>query len=481
MLPLRILTYGYLPPDDALRHAAKAVSGKSWSEILILRPEITMDHNPGWNWILTTLYSAAGWDIVTLVMFSVFMMFLIFAWAALFSFRRPEAWLGSLAVMMLLFPYFADRAFVGRPLFVTMAVSLALLNLWARPEMTKPSLRTMILSVALISLSVWIHGSWYLLALLPMAFFLAQAWRKGLWLLAGWAAGTLLGALPTGDPFGFLRQAVVIPLLALGGNPPVNSLVGEFQPFHGGYLAVALVTAVLAWRKWTHRSVASVGRDPVFWLAVVGLVLGWRVLRFWLDWGLPALTLWLARQLQELSEERLPSPSWGRVGMGGAAALALWLGVASDRSARWSQYAAVEALNAANPEHAEWVPEPGGILYNVDLAIFYETFYQNPRANWRYILGFEPSFMRPQDLAVYRELWGTLNARKSCAPWIRQMTTADRLVLRGGPQPAPPIPGLEWRYVVQNTWVGRVPRTRVGTAPLQLPPPHETPGLLSAP
>ena len=31
LIPLKIIGYGYIPPDDALRHAGKAVSGKSWS------------------------------------------------------------------------------------------------------------------------------------------------------------------------------------------------------------------------------------------------------------------------------------------------------------------------------------------------------------------------------------------------------------------------------------------------------------------
>ena len=35
-IPLRITGYGFLPPDDALRHAAKAVSGKPWPQILVL-------------------------------------------------------------------------------------------------------------------------------------------------------------------------------------------------------------------------------------------------------------------------------------------------------------------------------------------------------------------------------------------------------------------------------------------------------------
>ena len=35
-IPLKIIGYGFLPGDDALRHAGKAVSGKPWSEILVL-------------------------------------------------------------------------------------------------------------------------------------------------------------------------------------------------------------------------------------------------------------------------------------------------------------------------------------------------------------------------------------------------------------------------------------------------------------
>jgi len=33
VIPLKIIGLGYLPADDALRHAAKAVSGKPWPEV----------------------------------------------------------------------------------------------------------------------------------------------------------------------------------------------------------------------------------------------------------------------------------------------------------------------------------------------------------------------------------------------------------------------------------------------------------------
>ncbi|MFO1498320.1 MAG: hypothetical protein U1G07_08015 [Verrucomicrobiota bacterium] len=79
ILPWRLLNHGVLPPDDALRHAAKAVSGKSWDQILVLRPEITLDHNPGWHAILGALHRLAGWNQERLVWFSVLSLFWLFA------------------------------------------------------------------------------------------------------------------------------------------------------------------------------------------------------------------------------------------------------------------------------------------------------------------------------------------------------------------------------------------------------------------
>src|SRR5690242_3634654 len=55
-IPFKILSYGYLPPDDALRHVAKAVTQRPWSEILVLRPDFQTDHNPGWHWMLARVH-----------------------------------------------------------------------------------------------------------------------------------------------------------------------------------------------------------------------------------------------------------------------------------------------------------------------------------------------------------------------------------------------------------------------------------------
>jgi hypothetical protein len=41
---------------------------------------------------------------------------------------------------------------------------------------------------------------------------------------------------------------------------------------------------------------------------------------------------------------------------------------------------------------------------------------------------------------------------------VKNMTLADRFVLLGPPQTKPAFPDLQWKYVANATWVGRLPR-----------------------
>lgn len=457
LFPLRILSYGYMPTDDALRHAAKAISGKSWPEILLLRPEITVDHNPGWHWTLSVLHQAAGWDGWMLVAFSVVVLFVAAAGAPLPWLKRPEAWVATLALILVVFPYFADRALLGRPLLFTVGVSLTLVSLWTREGEPWISRGKVASSIGLIAASAWVHGSWYLLALLPAAFFLARLWKKAWVLTFCWVSGSVVGALLTGQPWSFLSQTVLIPVLALQLDVPEHALVREFQPFTATYGAVLVVGVLLAARKLAGLSLTGWARDPVLWLALLGWLGGFRVVRFWLDWGIPALALWVAHQGEDLLEKYVPVQSSTRLFVGALAGAILFFGPGSDRHARWSQWGTLDCLDTRRPEHAGWVPDRGGILYSVDLTVFYQTFFRNPHGPWRYVLGFEPAFMPAEDLAVYQELCRTLNAVRACAPWVKKMTAADRLVLQAGPATRPAIRELEWHYAATNTWVGRLP------------------------
>ena len=92
-ISLKIISYGYIPPDDAMRHVDKAISGLDWDKILVIREDIKMDSHPGWHAILTVLHRAANCSADDLMAFSVVSLFLIFCFVPLFFLERPESWI----------------------------------------------------------------------------------------------------------------------------------------------------------------------------------------------------------------------------------------------------------------------------------------------------------------------------------------------------------------------------------------------------
>src|SRR5271169_872258 len=90
VIPLKIIEYGFLPGDDALRHAAKAVSGKPWPDILVLGPAFKIDTNFGWHLLLRQIYlwnkcapPDEARDTEKLVLFSIVALFALVNWSAL--------------------------------------------------------------------------------------------------------------------------------------------------------------------------------------------------------------------------------------------------------------------------------------------------------------------------------------------------------------------------------------------------------------
>src|SRR3954463_81788 len=92
-IPLKVIKYGYLPPDDALRHAAKAVSTNSWEYIMVMGPAFQFDPNWGWHHFLHTVRGWFNWDVEALVLFTVVMLYVVGNWSIAGCLRRPEAWL----------------------------------------------------------------------------------------------------------------------------------------------------------------------------------------------------------------------------------------------------------------------------------------------------------------------------------------------------------------------------------------------------
>ena len=126
VIPLKITGLGYLPFDDALRHVAKAVSGKSWPEILVLGDGFKLDHNLGWHAFLGAVHRATNWGTEDLIVFSVVLLFVIVNGAMLPWLRRPEAWLVALLAAMLISDL-PMRLMLGRPFILTITVLMTIL------------------------------------------------------------------------------------------------------------------------------------------------------------------------------------------------------------------------------------------------------------------------------------------------------------------------------------------------------------------
>jgi hypothetical protein len=383
-------------------------------------------------------------------------------------FRYPEAWLATLALSMItvLMPY---RLLEGRPYIVTIAALFSLLLLWRRFNSAGPRWWMAALLTGWFTASVFFHGTWYLWVLPIAAFFLAGQFRWGFWVAGCWIVGVFCGSLLTGHPLDYPLQAVKVALLATGKHLTQRTLVGELQPESGDTYALYFLGALLMLRHLAGLKAPAFSRDPAFWLVCLSWTLSFRVARFWMDWGWPALAVMIATDLQLLLATRLAADSLRRGALAAGIAVIAYLAITTDASSRWTNNLSQQYLDAANPDLKGWLPEKDGILYSSDMAIFYQTFYKNPHGDWRYILGFEAALMPREDFEVYHKILWNYGDIRAYAPWVRKMTPADRLVIRGGRENPPPIPQLEWNHGVSGIWVGRPPGLRPDSAPVTIP------------
>lgn len=457
LIPLKIIGYGFMPMDDALRHAAKAVSGKSWQQILVMRDDFSIDPSPGWQTILSWVHDVNHGGAESLVIFSVVALMLLVMLCGVPWFRRPEAWLAALLVASVVIPECTTRFARGRPYILTDAVVITILFLWSRGEKKVPSTATLLFTPLLVAASAWIHGSWYMLVLPGVAILFAGMWREAIAYWICWLIGSVLGCGLTGHPFGFLLQSVRHMFGVFGGLVVNRQLEPELHPSDGAVPAVLAVAALLLWRKstigWNPRTLLN----PVFMMMALGWVLGLKMQRFWWDYGTPAFIIWVAIELQAHFEKQLTMDSLKRLLITLAIAAGVYLGFTSDRDGRWTENLTTEFLTPDNPALAGWLPGDGGIIYNSDMDVFFETFYKNPTANWKYILGFESGWMRPEDLDVLRKAQWNFGDARAFEHWVTKMRPQDRMIIHATGGSRPNIPELEWNYAATELWIGRLP------------------------
>ncbi|MGH7941698.1 MAG: hypothetical protein ACREFR_11575 [Limisphaerales bacterium] len=475
LIPLKIFSYGFLPMDDALRHAAKTISGKSWEQILVMRADFTIDPSPGWQKILEWVHDLRGGDAQSLVVFSfVSLMILVMICGAPW-FRRPEAWLAALCAASIFIPQCTTRFARGRPYILTDAILITILFLWSRQDASSGLAKkvtllnrvgaasrgrfisAMVCTTLLAAASAWIHGAWYLLALPGVAVLLTGLWREAIVYWICWLVGSFLGSALTGHPIGFLAQEVRHALVAFGNFAVNRQLEPEWYPSDGSVPAILAVAALLLWRKmsgaWNVRAILN----PMFMMMALGWLLGLHTRRFWWDFGTPAFIAWVALELQEHFARESALDSFVRLVATLAIAAGAYWGFTSDRQSRWTQNLSTDFVSPATPGIAGWLPGPGGIIYNSDMDVFYTTFFKNPTADWRYVLGFEPGLMRPEDLKVFRKYQLNFGDPRALEPWVDKMRPPDRMFIAAPASSRPDLPRLQWYYAATELWIGRLP------------------------
>jgi hypothetical protein len=455
-IPFRILKGGFVPGGDARRHVGRAFTDKSFTEILVVRPEYTMDHSPGWEGLLHFLHQKAGWGRDALVSFSVAGLMLCIFYAPLPWLRRPEAWLAALLALMLAIPEVMTRFSQARPFMLTEGVLIAILFAWSKPGDNRPSWLKLALTTLGIALSVWMHGAWYLWALPLGAFFLARQWRAWFWLTCCVGLGVLAGASLTGRPVTFIMSALA--MLAAVGKEHIYQwmLVGEFRPSYGEFDTLVLLALVLIWRRLQTKEVPDVLHEPVAWMILISWILGFKADRSWADWGVPATLVWLTMQFEELFPALWDAVAPTRLLACALIAAPLFLQATNDLDQRYSFNLRESFLDANDPGLKGWLPDDNGIFYSAQMEFFYNTFYQNPQAKWRYILGMEPALMPDADLKIFRNIQWNGYAFKAYEPWIDKMRAGDRLMISSPVQPN--LTQLEWHNAVGNIWIGRLPQ-----------------------
>jgi hypothetical protein len=467
-IPLKIIQLGYLPTDDALRHAAKAVSGKSWSDILILNQTYQIDHEYGWNLLLEKIYQWTHWDAETLVVFSVVGLFVLWGWAVLPWLRRPEAWLGAILVAAVSAEAPA-RFLTGRPYTISSVAVMALLFLWYRCGAAPPRKWMLGFMALLVAASTYFHGVWYLWLLPIVAFLLAEQFRWGVSLFFCWMAGVAFGSLLTGHLFEYPIQALKLAKMAVGMHATARTMAVELTPSGSGVMSLILLGGVVVTRQLANLKGFSILKNPAFWLAAMSWVLAFKVRRFMDDWGWPALLVLVTCELELLLIGRMAADGVRRLILVLGLAMAVFLCLTSDIDSRWSGSLVKAHLSAKDPSLTGWMPDQGGIFYTADMGLFYDTFFSNPKGDWRYLLGFEPTWMPKEDFETYHKILWNFGDYRAYEPWVQKMKPADRLAIKGGRGNMPQIPELEWNYGVSDIWIGRLPRTN--TPPANVPAP----------
>jgi len=455
-----VVSQGYMPGDDALRHSAKVISGKDWGDVLLLNDYNVGDVHQGWHSFLEMVNDAFSMNSTeALVTFSVLFLFVSASFIPALFVKRREVWILAVALFAIISPEYLRRILIGRPLVFSMTTLAVMLLTWRLFREKHTHWVYWSALIALLSFGIWIHPSWYLYALPIFAFVLARQFRAGIKLGVCVAVGAVAASLLSGDPVNFFQQQFYIMQNVAASHYDTTQLASELQPRIVNTVLFLCVVILVVFRHIQKRNMACLSTDPVFTLMIVCALLGQLVARFWIDWGMVAALVWIACELTEVFEkwiDRQPLKAFTCVCF---TFIFSFVSLTANFKGRWTHALKVSYPDLAKTEENKlsWFPGDGGVVYSDDMRVFYGMFYSNPHANWKYVLGFEPSFMPKEDLEIFRDIqWGEFH-HLLYNPWITKMRPQDRLILTHEPSPFKPYyTQLEWEYLSRKHWVGRL-------------------------
>ena len=455
IVPLKIISKGYLPTDDAKRHVAYAVSNHKWSDVIEITPGLESDHNVGWHKLLRFIYNLFRINKRDLLLISIIGLFLLFNLTGSLISPNISAWAVTLIVMFLFEVSLIQRALLGRPYLISSIAILILLKLWFIKEQQINIKLKYLISVLALTLAVWIHGTWYTFMILPLALFLSGQVRKGLNLTLCIIVSTLIGAYLTGEFKDFLYFHYAATLNIFSERIYNWQLVTEFEEGNIRLLWMIPTIFIIILSIISKKlKLNDLSKDPTFIMILLTWLLSIKVVRFWGDIGIVALSFWLSFKLSDLIQDMqsVKKPIMRRAFF---ILIAITLTMLIPNS-NWSNKKVRDDSSAdfSKTELAKFKPEEGGIIYNDSMMHFYNQYYAYPESKCKYVLGFEAAIMLEDNRKIFRDILYSRFHYKAYKPWVDKLTKKDRLFTIVDLSKY--YPQLDWIKAGNDLYIGKV-------------------------
>ncbi len=453
-IPYRILSIGYMPEDDANRHIAFSTTNQAWSDVLVIEPSLSSDHNAGWHSLLRFFHKYFKISKEGLIYLSVIGLFCLFNITGTMLSPNKVAWIILLLTIYLFDIRFIYRILTGRPFIISNTVTLILMKIWFLDSEKKDYSLKYLSSIILLTIAVWIHGTWYTFLILPMALLLSGEIKQSLELSFIILLSTILGAFLTGDFHQFLYFHYTATLNIFSEKIYNWQLVTEFAEGNITllWLVPTLFISILSIYS-KKMKFNDLSKDRVFICILLCWLLSLKVVRFWVDWGIVALIFWLSHKLSELIEDMqsIKKPFMRSIMF----IFVVLSSILFITNSAWNNQKnrAEFSVDFSKPEFAEYKPLDGGIIYNDDMYHFYYQYYNDPEGKYKYALGFEPVTMTNENRMIFREITYSYYNYKSYKTWIDKLTEKDRIFASTDLRKY--YPQLDWIKAGKHLYIGK--------------------------